>query len=117
MQPEELAKRIDEGRSPAVLDVRTGFEFRPGHIPGATNAPIWKIMLLRAELPADRRAELVVLCELGPRAVMAKALLYLFGYHNVTLLAGHMAAWRRLGLPQEKALRNKVGGRRARKQG
>jgi len=44
---------------------------------------------------------MVVLCELGPRAVMARSLLGLFGYRNTLLLAGHMAAWRRLGLPLE----------------
>ncbi len=99
MQPQELAKKIALGQPPAVVDVRTGFEFRAGHISGAINAPIWKILLKLAALPQDKQAELVVLCELGPRAVMGKALLGLLGYRNVTLLTGHMAAWRRLGLP------------------
>ena len=103
MQPRELAKRIGTGSPPVVVDVRTGFEFRSGHIPGAINAPIWKIVLRLAPLPPDRQAEMVVLCALGPRAVMAKVLLGLFGYRNVTLLTGHMAAWRRSGLSQEKA--------------
>jgi hydroxyacylglutathione hydrolase len=103
MQPMELADKIASGRSPAVVDVRTGFEFRAGHIPGAIHAPIWKILLKLAALPQDRQAELVVLCELGPRAVMGKALLGLLGFRNVTLLTGHMAAWRRSGLPMKKA--------------
>ncbi len=102
MQPRELAKRIESGQAPAIIDVRTGFEFRAGHIPGAVNAPIWKIMMRLALLPPDRHAEMVVLCELGPRARMAKALLGSLGYRNVSLLAGHMAGWRRAGLPQEK---------------
>src|SRR5512146_2231514 len=102
MEPRELAERMASKRAPGVIDVRTGFEFRAGRIPGAINAPIWKILLRFAALPSDRETELVVLCELGPRAVMAKALLGLLGYRNVTLLTGHMAAWRRAGLPQEK---------------
>ncbi|HEY4743384.1 MAG TPA: rhodanese-like domain-containing protein [Desulfuromonadaceae bacterium] len=102
MHPRELAEKMARGQSPAVVDVRTGFEFRAGHIPGAIHAPIWKIMLLLAALPADKRTEMVALCELGPRAVMARALLGLFGYRNVTLLTGHMAAWRRSGFPLEK---------------
>jgi rhodanese-related sulfurtransferase len=102
MQPRELAEKIAAGQSPAVVDVRTGMEFRSGHIPGAINAPIWKIMLHLAPLPSDKRAAMVVLCELGPRAVMAKALLGLFGYRTVLLLTGHMAAWRRSGLSLEK---------------
>jgi hydroxyacylglutathione hydrolase len=99
MQPTELADKIAHGQPPAVVDVRTGFEFRTGHISGAIHAPVWKILLKPAVLPRDKQAELVVLCELGPRAVMGKVLLNLFGYRNVTLLTGHMAAWRRLGLP------------------
>ncbi len=102
MEPRELAQRIASNQAPAVIDVRTGFEFRAGRIPGAINAPIWKILLGLAALPSDKQAELVVLCELGPRAMMAKALLGLLGYRNVTLLTGHMAAWRRAGLPLEK---------------
>jgi hydroxyacylglutathione hydrolase len=102
MQPNELAEKIADGQSPAVIDVRTGFEFKAGHIPGAINAPVWKILLRLASLPQDKHAELVVLCELGPRATMGKALLGFLGFRNVTLLTGHMSGWRRLGLPMVK---------------
>jgi len=102
MQPAELAGRIKRGQPPLVVDVRTGFEFKAGHIPGALHAPIWKIMFFLTPLPSDRQTEMVVLCEHGPRAVIAKGLLGLFGYGNIVLLAGHMAAWRRMGLPMEK---------------
>jgi len=61
MQPRELADKIAAGQPPAVIDVRTGFEFRAGHIPGAINAPVWKILLRLAALPPDRQSELVVL--------------------------------------------------------
>lgn len=102
MHPKELAEKIAQGNPPAVIDVRTGFEFKAGHIPGALNAPVWKILLHLVPLPRDKNTELVVLCELGPRAVMGKALLGLFGYRNVSLLAGHMSVWRRSGLPMVK---------------
>ena len=102
MNPQELANKIASGQAPAVIDVRTGFEFRAGHIPGALNAPIWKILLQCAQLPRDKHAAMVVLCELGPRAVMARILLDVLGYRTITLLEGHMAQWRRAGLPLEK---------------
>jgi rhodanese-related sulfurtransferase len=102
MLPKELAVKIAHGRSPVVVDVRTGYEFHAGHIPGAIHAPIWKILLKMVSLPQDRQAELVVLCELGPRAMVGKALLSFLGYRSITLLDGHMAAWRRSGLPQER---------------
>jgi hydroxyacylglutathione hydrolase len=100
MQPQELAKRITAGNSPVVIDVRTGFEFKAGHIPGAVNAPVWKILLRLVKLPHDKQTEMVVLCELGPRAMAGMAVLGLYRYRNASLLDGHMSAWRRLGLPQ-----------------
>ncbi len=102
MTSQELARRIKSKQPPAVIDVRTGFEFRSGHIPGAIHAPTWKILLRLAPTPKDKDAELVVTCEHGPRAQIAKGLLGACGYRHVTLLDGHMAGWRRAGLPTER---------------
>jgi rhodanese-related sulfurtransferase len=102
MQPQELAERMDSKNPPTVVDVRTGFEFRKGHIPGAIHAPTWKILLRLAHIPADKKAELVLTCELGPRALIAMGLLKAFGYRNMVLLVGQMAGWRKDGYPQEK---------------
>lgn len=102
MQPQELNKRIQSKQVPAILDVRSGLEFRAGHIPGAVHSPLLKILLRVSQIPSDKNAELVVTCEHGPRAQLAKGVLGLLGYRNVTLLEGHMAAWRHAGRPQEK---------------
>jgi rhodanese-related sulfurtransferase len=102
MQPRELVRRLASDTPPVVVDVRTGFEFRAGHIPGALHVPTWKILLRIDAVPADRGTELVVLCALGPRAAVAKALLGWFGYRDVTLLKGHMALWRRCGHPVQR---------------
>ena len=102
MQASELSQRIKEHSAPQVIDARSGLEFKRGHIPGAVHAPFLKILLKRAGLPADRRSELVITCEHGPRALMAKCLLAAYGYRNTTLLDGHMLGWRRSGLPLEK---------------
>jgi hydroxyacylglutathione hydrolase len=102
MLPQELLKRIQSKNPPTIVDVRTVFEFRKGHIPGTIHAPTWKILLMMARIPSDKDTELVVTCELGPRAQIAKGLLKVFGYRNVDLLTGHMAGWRQARLPQEK---------------
>lgn len=102
MQPRELLKQMKAKTPPVIIDVRTGSEFRAGHIPGAIHAPTWKILLRLAQLPADKSAAMVVTCEHGPRAQIAKGLLGMFGYRSVSLLEGHMAAWRNAGHPQEK---------------
>jgi rhodanese-related sulfurtransferase len=102
MQLLELTRRIKVKNPPTVVDVRTGYEFRKGHIAGAIHAPAWKIMLRLARIPSDRGAELVLTCEHGPRAEIAKLLLKAYGYRNLELLEGHMAAWRQAGRPLEK---------------
>ena len=102
MKAKELVQRMKTQNPPCIVDVRTGFEFGSSHIPGAIHAPTWKILLNMAPLPKDKESELVVTCELGPRARIAQNLLNLYGYRNVTLLDGHMAEWRRSGLPVEK---------------
>ena len=102
MQSLELIERMKAGKPPTVVDVRTGFEFRKGHIPGAIHAPTWKILLKLARIPSDKDAELVLTCELGPRAVICKVLLGAFGYRNMVLLAGQMAGWRQAGHPLDK---------------
>lgn len=102
MLPQELLKRIKVKRAPVILDVRSSFEFRNGHIPGALHAPAWKILLRLVQIPSDKSTELVLTCEHGPRAQLAKGLLGVFGYRNVVLLTGHMACWRQVGLPLEK---------------
>jgi len=98
----ELAQRITQGNAPYVIDARSTFEFQGGHIPQAIHAPVLRILLKSALLPKDKSAELVITCEHGPRAMIAKALLAINGYSNVTLLKGHMLGWRRACLPQEK---------------
>jgi len=102
MLPQELLKRMKSKQPPTVLDVRSAFEFRSGHIPGALHSPVFKILFRMARIPSDKNTELVVTCEHGPRAQIAKSLLGILGYRNITLLEGHMSAWRQAGRPQEK---------------
>lgn len=95
MKTQELARRVQTKTPPTIVDVRSGFEFRTGHIPGAIHAPTWKILLRLAKLPSARDTELVLTCEHGPRAQLAKVLLETLGYSRIDLLDGHMSAWRR----------------------
>jgi hydroxyacylglutathione hydrolase len=101
MQANELLRRIQSNNAPVVVDTRSEFEFRRGHIPGAINAPLRKILLNTASLPQDRAIEMVVTCEHGQRAMIARFLLGLHGYRNSDLLDGHMKHWKKGNLPLE----------------
>ena len=45
----------------------------------------------------------VVYCQHGPRAVIAKFALRLAGHTDVRYLEGHMSGWEKTGLPLETA--------------
>jgi rhodanese-related sulfurtransferase len=103
MEASELLRRIQSNNAPFIIDARTPMEFKRGHIPGSINAPSIKILLkMETQLPQDKNAELVVYCEHGQRGTLAKKLLESKGYHNATLLAGHLMDWKKAGLPLEK---------------
>jgi len=102
MDGKRLAQLIKQNKAPQVLDVRSSFEFRSGHIPGAIHLPLFKVLLRLARLPEDTKASYVIVCEHGPRAQMVQGVLARKGFADLQLLDGHMAAWRSRGLPLEK---------------
>jgi phage shock protein E len=103
MQASELLKRIESNSAPVIIDPRSESEFKRGHIPGAVNAPVRKILLNRADLPKDKNREMVIGCMHGQRAMLARWLLGLYGYNNMALLEGWLQGWQKAGLPWEKA--------------
>lgn len=102
MTVEELERHERSSSRPPVLDVRSTFEYRSGHIPEAIHAPLISLLGKAAALTGDKRQLLVLVCEHGPRAQLGKALLKWSGYKNVELLDGHMASWRQSGCPMHK---------------
>jgi rhodanese-related sulfurtransferase len=99
MQANELLQRIRSAAAPAVVDVRFRCEFDRGHVPGAIHTSFFAPEA--SKLPRDKSAELILYCGHGPRAWIAKVLLGLQGYSNMTLLKGHMKYWREANLPLE----------------
>ena len=102
MKANELLKRIESKSAPVIIDPRSEIEFKRGHIPGAINAPVRRILLNMAQLPKEKNLEMVIACMHGQRAVMAKWLLALYGYRNTALLEGYLEGWQKAGLPLEK---------------
>jgi rhodanese-related sulfurtransferase len=99
---EELLARIDAGQAPTILDVRSAWEFRQGHVPGAIHVPFWTIGAHVAEIPARGGDEVVIYCGHGPRAWRAGGVLRRRGFTNIKYLGGHMHAWRQASLREER---------------
>jgi thiosulfate/3-mercaptopyruvate sulfurtransferase len=103
---DELAKRL--GDVP-IVDVRTPEEYdgsngkacdpRQGHIPGARNLDVYRLMELTAEqihgeLGLEEGAEVVVYCHGGSRSAMAAQILRAVGY-DARNYAGSWHEWSR----------------------
>jgi rhodanese-related sulfurtransferase len=97
--PSDLFDRIQAGKAPIVLDVRSEREFSAGHVPGAVHVPFWAVVG-GAEVPGQHDDLMVVYCALGPRAYLAGAALRARGFQRIEYLDGHMTRWMREGLPQ-----------------
>ncbi len=101
LPPDALLASIGAGTAPVVVDVRTRREYDSGHVPGAIHIPFYTLLVRQDEIPSSREAPVVVYCEHGPRAGVAKLALRLAGFKDVRYLDGHMSGWKERGLPTE----------------
>jgi rhodanese-related sulfurtransferase len=99
----DLEQRIKSGTAPVIIDVRSAYEYRKGHIPGAIHMPFWQSFFLANDLTAPGDRPVVVYCQHGPRAVIARFALRQAGHTDVRYLDGHMSGWEHAGLPLETA--------------
>jgi rhodanese-related sulfurtransferase len=93
LSPRELAKRLQDGDKPLILDVRQGWEVSICSLPGAVHIPMGEIQARAAELPRD--AEIVVMCHHGIRSQHVALFLERLGFEKLVNLAGGIAAWSR----------------------
>ncbi len=102
MSGEDLEARIESGRPPLILDVRTPSDYAAGHVPGAVNIPHTDLAKRLDELGEQRDVEVVVYCGTGRRAALAESLLLEANFSRVRDLTGHMQQWRADGRPVEQ---------------
>jgi rhodanese-related sulfurtransferase len=99
--PDALLASIEAGAAPVVVDVRTRGEYDRGHVPGAIHVPFYVLLVSQDEIPGPRDEPVVVYCEHGPRAGVAKLALRLAGFTDVRYLDGHMSGWKERHLPTQ----------------
>ena len=102
MQQQKLLELIESKQAPIIIDVRSQGEYEAGHVPGAIHVSFWAAFA-PDQLQQTAEDELLVLyCQHGPRAGIAKLALKLSGYDNIVYLEGHMTAWQQAKLPIQK---------------
>jgi hydroxyacylglutathione hydrolase len=102
MTAEQLDGHLNNGDAPVLLDVRSAFEYDSGHIPGAVHAPLSGVLTVAEAIVNNKEDLLVIVCEHGPRAQLARMFLKFRGYKNLQLLEGHMSRWRSSGRSLQK---------------
>lgn len=86
MSYKELKSKLENGDKFVLLDVRTNKEYKSGRIPGSRHISPEN---LPAKLKKTKKdALIVVYCQSGGRAAVAKRKLEINGYTNVTSFGG-----------------------------
>jgi cysteine synthase/rhodanese-related sulfurtransferase len=98
---EEVAKQLQSDRKPLILDVRDRLTYLRKHIPVAKNIPNDELIDLANELPQDREAPIVTVCNRGVMSLTGLLLLKSLGYRNVRSMNGGTLGWSEKGLPTE----------------
>jgi rhodanese-related sulfurtransferase len=89
----EVAQMLADGRELALLDLREELIFSQGHLLHARSLPLSRLELKVAQL-VPRRATRIVLCDAADGlAERAAAILRRFGYTDLSVLGGGVAAW------------------------
>ncbi len=99
---EALLTSIEKGTAPTIIDVRSQSEYESGHVPGAIHLPFYSLWTRQSEIGSLKKEQVVLYCEHGPRAGIAKFELWTAGFEKILYLEGHMSGWKERKLPMEK---------------
>ena len=95
-----LYAQLEGGGSLTPLDVRFGYEWESGHVPGALHAELGDLPEGAGSLPRER--SYATICAAGIRASTAASVLEREGIDNVSLVLGGTNDWEEAGYPLEK---------------
>lgn len=98
LSPADVVRLIND-QDAVVLDVRTGADFKKGHLLGAVNIPVNRIAERHKELGKDRSRPVVAYCALGSAAPAATDQLAKLGFESVYVLKGGINNWQQAGMP------------------
>ncbi len=92
-----LARELEAGPQPFVLDVRASKEWESGHIEGSVNIPLPHLLERLDEVPDE--GEVALVCRSGYRSSIAASQLLARGIRNFMDVVGGMEAWSASALP------------------
>lgn len=99
----ELDELIRGGDRPVIIDIRSPDQFAESHVPGSVNIPQAELPARGDELPDDRDAPIIMVCNIGKKSKYTTLFLKSKGYRHVRSAKGGLSEWVRKGLPVESA--------------
>ncbi len=98
-----IVHNIWKQKQAIFVDTRSSAHFRRGHIPGAINVPINRIVIHLKDLPTDKGTPLITYCGsiTCPNAYQLMNVLLGHGYQNVRFFPRGVRGWQALGHPLE----------------
>lgn len=97
----KLKEWMDREMGVCILDVRSTKEYKSGHIPDSINIGHKELTARLDELKPYKKHKIVVYCERGVRARIARNTLKKAGFSEVYHLIGDMAGWIKAGWPTD----------------
>jgi cysteine synthase/rhodanese-related sulfurtransferase len=94
---DELSQKLQVREKPLVVDVRTPEMFSDVHIVESVNIPQEELAQRARDLPDDRDAPIVMVCNVGKSSKVTTLYLKSMGYRNVRSMKGGIAEWVRKG--------------------
>lgn len=99
----ESAHELWERERPLVVDVRDHDIYSRSHITGAVNIPLLDLPHHLGELPDDRDAPVLTVCQVGDTSLSGVLYLNSLGYSNARSITGGTNAWQTHGFATESA--------------
>lgn len=93
------AKKIIENISPLILDVRTPYEYKMGHIEGAILIPVQNIQSEFSKILDYKNKPVLIYCATGNRSTVSSRILINNGFKNIYNMRYGIKEWMSLGYP------------------
>ena len=96
----DLNEAISSDTPPTIVDIRIPGDYQDSHIPGSINIP-QDDLGSSGDLPEDREAPIITVCNIGKFSKHATLYLKSKGYRNVRSAKGGLNEWVRKGFSTE----------------
>ena len=100
--PVEAAQLIDQNVEIKVLDVRTGWEYKRGHVEGAENLNYYSFGFKKALNMLDKKTIWLIHCKSGVRSGRTIPIMKEAGFESIIHMDGGFDAWKEAGLTVNK---------------